>query len=221
MRCLGLLLLALPLVGCTHDEHAHAHRHTSEHGAHRFEDADAWAARFEDPKRDAWQQPGLVLATLALPPDAKVADIGSATGYFPVRLARAVPQGHVYGMDVESSMVEYLNARAAREGLGNLTSHLAGFDEARIPEPVDLVLMVNTYHHIEARPAYFAKLAASVKEGGRLVIIDFTRASKLGPPPEAKVPPEQMQAELAEAGWRLAASHDVLPEQVFLVFQRQ
>jgi hypothetical protein len=62
---------------------------------HRFDDADAWAARFEDPKRDAWQRPDEVIALLALAPDAKVADIGSATGYFPVRVARAVPQGHV------------------------------------------------------------------------------------------------------------------------------
>src|SRR3990167_1183974 len=69
---------------------------------HRFDDADAWAARFEDPKRDAWQKPDEVIAALALPPDAKVADIGSATGYFPVRFAKALPQGRVFGVDVES-----------------------------------------------------------------------------------------------------------------------
>lgn len=190
------------------------------HLPHRFDDADAWAARFEDPKRDAWQRPAEVIAALALPPDAKVADIGSATGYFPVRFARAVPQGHVYGADVESSMVDFLNKRAEREQLGNLTSHLAEFADAKIPEPVDLIVIVNTYHHLEARPAYFTKLAASLKPGGRLAIIDFTRASRMGPESAEKIPADQVEAELKEAGYRLAEHHDFLPEQFFLVFSR-
>lgn len=190
------------------------------HLPQRFDDADAWAARFEDPKRDAWQKPDEVIAALALPPEAKVADIGSATGYFPVRFAKALPRGRVYGMDVESSMVDYLNKRAEREELPNLTSHLAEFADAKIPEPVDLILMVNTYHHIEARPVYFAKLAASLKPGGRLALIDFTRASTMGPESAEKVPADQVEAELKEAGYTLAASHTFLPEQFFLVFTR-
>jgi cyclopropane fatty-acyl-phospholipid synthase-like methyltransferase len=191
------------------------------HLPQRFDDADAWAARFEDPKRDQWQKPDEVIAALALPPSAKLADIGSATGYFPVRFARALPEGHVYGVDVESSMVDYLNKRADREGLTNLTSHLAEFADAKIPEPVDLILMVNTYHHIEARPAYFAKLAASLKPGGRLVIIDFTRVSKMGPEAAEKIPADQVQTELKDAGYTLINAPNFLPEQFFLVFTRQ
>ena len=32
------------------------------HLPHRFDDADAWAARFEDPQREAWQKPAEVIA---------------------------------------------------------------------------------------------------------------------------------------------------------------
>lgn len=195
-----------PTTGHHHDHH------------HRFDDADAWATRFEDPKRDAWQKPDEVIAALGLAPDAKVADIGSATGYFPVRLAKAVPQGRVYGVDVESSMVEYLNKRAEREGITNLTSVLAEFSDAKIPEPVDVILMVNTYHHIESRPAYFAKLAASLKPGGKLAIVDFKQESKMGP--SEKLPQAQVEAELKEAGYSVAQRHTFLPEQFFVVFQR-
>lgn len=212
-RWLGVVLA---LAGC---KHGGGHAHDTAH--HRFDDAEAWAKRFDSPERDAWQRPDAVLSALALPPGAKVADVGSATGYFAVRLARTLPQGRVYGLDIESSMVDFLNARAEKEELANLSSHLAALDDPKIPEPVDLVLLVNTYHHVEARLAYFAKLAASVRPGGRLAIIDFTRASKMGPPAEHKVPPEQVREELAAAGWALAASHDVLPEQFFLVFSRE
>lgn len=207
----SLLLLACKTTPDQHDPNGHS-------AAHRFDDADAWAARFEDPKREAWQKPAEVIAALALAPDAKVADIGSATGYFPVRFAKALPKGRVYGVDVESSMVDYLNKRADQEQLTNLTSHLAEFADAKIPEPVDVILMVNTYHHIEARPAYFKKLAASLKPGGRLAIIDFTRASKMGPGAGEKIPPEQVEAELKEAGYQKVQSFDFLPEQFFVVF---
>jgi cyclopropane fatty-acyl-phospholipid synthase-like methyltransferase len=203
-----LTLAVLSLFSCKTPMHAH----------HSFDDADAWAARFEDPSREAWQKPSEVLAALSLPADAKVADIGSATGYFPTRFAKVVPQGHVYGMDVENSMVEYLNKRAERENLNNLTSLLAAYDDAKIPEPVDLIIIVDTFHHIENRPAYFQKLAPSLKPGGRLAIIDFTLESKMGPVREAKVPPAQVQEELKQAGYVLSQTHTFLPEQFFFVF---
>lgn len=210
-----LLLASLLFLSCKHDQHD-----SEGHLPHRFDDADAWAARFEDPQREAWQKPAEVIAALALPPTAKVADIGSATGYFPVRFARALPQGRVYGVDVESSMVDYLNKRADAEQLTNLSSHLAEFADAKIPEPVDLILMVNTYHHIEERPVYFAKLKASLKPGGRIAIIDFTRTSKMGPESAEKVPAEEVEAELKQAGYSLTQTHTFLPEQFFLVFSR-
>src|SRR5690606_19691251 len=79
---------------------------------HRFSDAERWAQVFDDPKRDLWQKPDEVLRALALPPDAVVADLGAGTGYFAVRLARRLPSGRVYGVDVEPDMVRHLAERA-------------------------------------------------------------------------------------------------------------
>jgi cyclopropane fatty-acyl-phospholipid synthase-like methyltransferase len=213
MHLVPALLLLLALAACAGPQHRHgAH--------HRFDDAEAWAQRFESPERDAWQRPDEVIAALKLAPDAKVADIGAATGYFPVRLARVVPKGRVYGVDVESSMVEYLARRAARDELANLTAVQATPDDPKLPEPVDLVLLVNTYHHIEKRPAYFARLAGALRPGGRVAVIDFRVGSSRGPPDSEKVSVEQLTAELAEAGYAVAERLDFLPEQHFVVFSR-
>jgi cyclopropane fatty-acyl-phospholipid synthase-like methyltransferase len=192
------------------------HGHQPMHG--HFSDAEHWAQVFDDPARADWQKPDQVIAALALAPDARVADIGSGTGYFSVRLARAVPQGTVYGADLESDMVKYLNARAAKEKLPNLTSILAAPDDPRLPEPVDLVLLVDTYHHIGARPDYFAKLRDRLRPGGRVAIIDFKPDSPTGPPPAGRVAPAQVEKEMAQAGYRRVAAHDFLPYQYFLVF---
>ena len=186
---------------------------------HRFGDAGKWAKVFDDPKRDAWQKPHEVIQALALKPDAVVADIGSGTGYFSVRLAHMVPKGKVYGVDTEADMVKYLASRAAREGLKNIAAVRATPGDARLPEKADLVIMVDVYHHVTDRENYFRKLRDSLKPGGRIAIIDFRMNSPEGPPKGARLTPGQVEAELKRAGYSLASEHGFLPNQYFLIFQ--
>jgi SAM-dependent methyltransferase len=189
--------------------------HTREHS---FSGAEHWAKVFDDPARDAWQKPHEVITALSPAPDWVVADIGSGTGYFSARLAHFVPKGRVYGVDTEPEMVKYLAERAKREGLANLVSIAGSPGDARLPAKVDLVLMVDVYHHISDREAYFRKLRSSLKTGARLAIIDFRQDASDGPPKSERIPPAQVQAELARAGFSLSKKHDFLPKQFFLVF---
>jgi predicted methyltransferase len=185
---------------------------------HSFGDAEKWSHVFDDPARDAWQKPHEIIRALALKPDAAVADIGAGTGYFSVRLANMLRKGTVYAVDIEPDMVKYLAERAQREGLKNLKAVAARPDDARLPAKVDLILLVDVYHHIEQRESYFRRLAASLKPGGRLAVIDFRLDSPEGPPKEARIAPERVKAELAKAGYSLAQEHGFLPRQYFLVF---
>jgi SAM-dependent methyltransferase len=186
---------------------------------HRFGDAEKWARVFDDPARDAWQKPHEVIQALALAPDSMVADIGSGTGYFSVRLAHFVPKGRVYGVDTEPDMVKFLAERAKREGLANVTSLRGNPDDPRLPVKVDLILMVDVFHHIADREKYFRKLRDSLKPGGRVAIIDFTEKSTMGPPASARISPARVKAELESAGYASAAEHGFLPNQYFLVFR--
>ncbi len=202
------LLAALPALAQHGEQHLHQ----------RFEDAERWSKVFDDPARDAWQKPAEVIRALKLAPDAAIADIGSGTGYFAVRLARAAPNGRVYGADIGSDMVRFLNERAAKEKLPNLASHLAAEADPKLPAPVDLALLVDTYHHVAKRADYFARLRGSLKPGGRVAIIDFRLDSPTGPPVEHRVAPERVRAEMEQAGYRLLEEHGFLPNQYFLVF---
>lgn len=218
-----LCTVLLLLTGCKHTEpQAEGHDHGEHHGAfpHRFEHAEEWAKRFDEPERDAWQKPDEVVKALSLPADAKVADIGSATGYFAVRLARAVPQGKVYGVDIEPDMGRYLGERAKRESLSNLEPVLAEPADPKLPEPVDVALIVDTYHHIGDRGTWLRRLGEKLRPGGRVVIIDFRKDSAKGPPPEHKLSPEQVRQELEAAGYHETRTHTFLPDQYFLEFQR-
>jgi ubiquinone/menaquinone biosynthesis C-methylase UbiE len=187
---------------------------------HRFDDPERYAKSFDDPARDAWQMPLRVIEALALSPGASVADIGAGTGYFSVRLARAIPAGTVYAVDVEPSMLDHIRKRALGDGLENVITLQASGTSPNLPRPVDLVIVVDTYHHLPNRPTYFRELQKSLGPGGRVAIIDFRKDSPEGPPPEFRFDADQISAEMKQAGYRLDARHDFLPRQHFLVFRR-
>ena len=194
----------------------------SDGGFHRrFDDAEKWAKEFDNPERDTWQKPGEAVDALKLTPAMTVADIGAGTGYFAARIAKRVPEGKVFAADIEQDMVRYLGQRAEREHLANLVPVQAAADGPNLPEPVDLILVVDTYHHIGNRTQYFAKLQGSLRSGGRLVIIDFKADSPSGPPPQHRIAPEKVAEELAAAGYGLVETQTILPRQYFLVFQKR
>ena len=208
----GCLIGAALAAGAALAQSPHTHEHS-------FGEAEKWAKVFDDPRRDAWQQPHQVIQALLLKPDAVIADIGSGTGYFAVRFAHMVPRGRVYGLDTEPDMVKYLSDRAKREGLANLKALAAAPGDPKLPEKVDVVVLVDVYHHIEGRERYFDKLRASLKPGGRVVVIDFRVNSPEGPPKAARIAPEQVKAELKKAGYAIDREHGFLPNQYFLVFR--
>jgi cyclopropane fatty-acyl-phospholipid synthase-like methyltransferase len=190
-----------------------------DHANHKFTGAEHWAKVFDDPERDKWQKPHDVITALRLAPNAAIADIGAGTGYFAVRFAHMVPQGRVYGVDLEPEMVKYLGERAKKENLANLTAVAGAADDARIPAPVDLVVLVDVYHHIDARSEYFRKLRASLKPNGRVAVIDFRLDAPTGPPKNARIAPDLVKSEMKSAGYVIDAEHAFLPNQYFLVFK--
>lgn len=220
-----LSLVAFLVVGCSSTEHrgsappaAHGsgHHHHGPHGhaGHAFADADAWTRVFDDPARDEWQRPDEVLRALELGPSMTVADIGAATGYFAVRLARAVPDGEVVATDIEPDMVRFLSERAHREGLTNLRARLGTHAASGLEaNSVDRVLVVNVWHHLAEPRAYALDLAKALRPGGRILVVDYGSAARRGPPAAMRVTPEAVIAALESAGLSARVSPVVLPDQ--------
>ena len=191
-----------------------------DHMDHRFDDPEKYAKSFDDPARDAWQMPARVIEALKLPEDASVADIGAGTGYFSLRLAKVVPRGTVYAVDIEPKMLDYVRNRAKSAGLANVVPVLADSVSPKLPKAVDLALVVDTYHHIPNRVAYFKSLAKVLTAGGRVAIVDFRKDAPDGPPPEFRFEASQIVDEMTKSGYRLETEHKFLPRQHFLVFSR-
>jgi arsenite methyltransferase len=190
------------------------------HAGHPFADAGALTSALDDPARDAWQRPEDVLRAMELAPTMSVADVGAGTGYFAVRLARAVPAGEVTATDIEPNMVRFVNERA-REGLPNLRAILAtqsGSGLAR--ESVDRILVVHVWHHLPDRGAFARDLCAALRPDGRLFVVDFAVAARRGPPPSIRVAPESIIAELEAAGLTAMVSAVAVPDQYIVEARR-
>ena len=85
--------------------------------------------------------------------------------------------------------------------------------------PVDAVLLVDVYHHVDGRARYFRNLREFLKPGGRVAIIDFRMDSPDGPARQERIAAERVIAEFKEAGFVMAESLDFLPRQYFLIFR--
>lgn len=207
-----LFLWALALAGCgmwdgppTHSV-GHSHKHIgAEEGAH---------LRYQEPDRYTWQYPERVIKALKLESGMKVADLGSGTGYFTFRLAKAVgSSGKIYAVDIDEEMNASIDKQAVAKQIENVKTILAVEHDPLIPEKVDLIFSVNAYHHLKDRIDYFKNAARYLKPGGRVAIIDFREGAfrhftKL----------QTLLEEFKAAGYTLDKQHGFLPRQNFLVF---
>ena len=217
---LGFLLLACPIAA----EDAAPVTPASDRATatHSFADVDQWSKVFDAPKRDTWQKPAELVAALGIHPGQTVADLGAGTGYFSRHLAGAVgPDGSVLAVDIEPTLVAHLRGRAQREGTANVVPILGSADNPRLPAgAIDLILIADTYHHLDHRTRYLPQLRRALRPSGRIVVVDW-KPGELpeGPAPDHKLPPEQVVAEMRAAGFTLVGELDLLPYQYCLVFQ--
>jgi tRNA A58 N-methylase Trm61 len=124
-----------------------------------------WLERAE---RDTEERPDLVMKALALKPGDLVADLGCGTGYFSWRMAQAVgPKGVVYGVEIQPEMLALLAANMRERSVTNVVGVLGALDDPKLPQPVDLAIMVDVYHECSEPAAFIAALSAA-KRLGRL-----------------------------------------------------
>lgn len=177
----------------------------------------------EGPDRHAWQRPDQIMDALGIADGSAVADLGAGGGWFTIRLAERVgPNGIVYAEDIQRQMIESIERRVNREGLRNVRTVLGTASDPRLPAAaLDAVLIVNAYPEMEQPVVLLGNLAGSLKPGGRIGIVDFTKdGGGPGPPMDERVDPERVIRDANAAGFRLVARPQFLRYQYMLVFDK-
>lgn len=173
-----------------------------------------------NPERENWQKPQLVISRLGDLHDKVVADIGAGTGYFTFRLAEKATR--VIAADIDERYLEFIDKRIQTDRdlpAGDIETRLIPPDDPGLKEEeVDLVLIVNTYIYIENRTEYFGKVLRGIRPEGQLVIIDFRKKdTPIGPPVETRLSAAEVWSELELAGFHVSESDtNSLPYQYIL-----
>lgn len=172
-------------------------------------------AHLDEPGRDEWQRPELVVAAAGLTDDQVVADVGAGTGYFEVHLSRAVgASGRVLALDVDPNLVEHMKRRFHDAGLNNVEARVLRHDDPGLePGSVDRVLFVDLWHHLHDRVGYARKLRAALRPEGRVLVIDRDAVSSYAPPVEMRISVETVIGELEAAGFSARVLPQALPRQ--------
>lgn len=187
-----------------HKPHTDKHEKQSANEHMHSYDTKTLIERFESRERDAYQKPDEVMRYLGKLKGKTVVDIGAGSGYFSLRLARAGAK--VIAADVDDRFLNFLRERVEKEGLSQQIE-VRKFPYER-PElrkhEVDMVLLVNTYHHIDERIAYFSLLREAMKPGGALIVIDFFKIDlPVGPSVGHKLSVDEVVNELKAAGYHI------------------
>jgi ubiquinone/menaquinone biosynthesis C-methylase UbiE len=213
-------------------EHQHSHSPPTAHppgiaqesAANQFmhqADFDQLVARFEDPSRAEWQKPDKVIASLEPLAGKTVADIGAGTGYFAFPIAQKAAK--VIAIDIDQRFLDYINQKKqTQKSGGNIETRLTTPDSPSLKDgEADLVLIVDTIHHIENRPEYLRKLKHGLRDGGAVVIIDFKKhETPVGPPVELRLSADEVRSELEAAGFKVtSADTETLPYQYVIKAQ--
>lgn len=169
------------------------------------------------------EQPDIALKTIGIAPGSVVGDVGAGSGYMTVRLAKLVgPTGTVYANDIQKEMLDLLGRRLRRAKLTNVQPVLGTPTDPKLPEgALDLILMVDVYHEFQAPQEMLRRMLASLKPGGRMVLLEYRKEDPSIPILyEHKMSVAEAKLEVEAEGFTLSRVEEVLPRQHILIFTK-
>jgi predicted methyltransferase len=172
-------------------------------------------AQSGEAEREKTERVADILTTLGVRDGAHIADLGSADGFYTVRIARAVaPTGRAYAIDIAQPSLDKLKTRAAKEGITNVEIILSEAADPKLPAAtLDAVLIRNAYHEMTEHRSILNGVMSGLKPGGLLVVIEAIHDNLLDKSREQQVKeheiaPATVAAELLDAGFEIVNRDD-------------
>lgn len=149
-----------------------------------------------------------ILKAVGLEKGQVVVDIGSGAGYFSLAAASSVGmEGKVYAIDADEEAILTLKRTIQEQNIPNLKALLEDVTRhISVPKKsIDVCLMVNVLHGFVVNQEVddvFRTLEPALREGAKLIVIDFKKHLKMpGPPEEIRLSPEEIESILARHGF--------------------
>ena len=153
-----------------------------------------------------------ILKTISVTEGSTVCEIGAGVGNMAIAAAKVVgATGRVYANEI--TQLDPLRVRVTDSGLANITVVAAEATKTNFPDGAcDALYLHNVYHHFTDPPAITKAIAAAVKPGAKVAIVDFTPPEKEAEKPEDRgkdgthgVTPATVIKEMKAAGFEEAS----------------
>jgi ubiquinone/menaquinone biosynthesis C-methylase UbiE len=132
--------------------------------------------------------PEEVIKELDLKDNMIAVDFGSGAGGWTIPLAKKLDEGKVYAIDVQEEMLSALKSRAAIDNLQNIETIVCDLENPEKLELVDnffdIVLITNLLFQTKNKKQILTEAQRVLKKGGQILIVDWEKASPLGPQKE-------------------------------------
>jgi ubiquinone/menaquinone biosynthesis C-methylase UbiE len=179
------------------------------------DDPDAWEER-----HNRLQPPGKVMDAIGIREGMVVAEVGAGKGRYAVHMARRVGNGGiVFANDIDAESLDYLTSRCERDGIGNIITILGEIEDPRLPEGrMDVVYMINTYHHLDKPVELMRNIIPSLKPKGILVVIEHDPDKYPGAGSHS-TPRDTLEKQAKEAGFEVVEVLTFLERDNIIIFR--
>ena len=179
----------------------------------------SWLERAEREKEEGT---ALVLKKLPITSTSVVADIGAGTGYYSFRIAKLVPQGKVYAVELQDELIGYLNREALTKSTKNVSVVKGSGQSPNLPDTsIDLAIMVDVYHELAYPHEMMQNIFKALKPGGKLLLLEYKLEDTSIPIKELhKMSVKQVDKEMKMNGFKKSSYNGDLPIQHYLLYQK-
>lgn len=175
------------------------------------------------PERNKEENTELAIQKIEIDSAGAIADIGAGSGYYSFRLAKKVPAGKVYAVEVQDEMIAALTSEKTRRKDTVVEIVKSSEISPNLPgSSIDLALMVDVYHELGYPQEMLQAIKKALKPGGKILFIEYRGEDASIPiKPLHKMTVAQLNKEMEANGFRLYYKGDFLPIQHFLLYELQ
>ena len=179
-------------------------------------------AKLNDPGRLQYLNPEIIWEKANIEKPSVLIDIGAGTGFFALHFSRKMTNGKLYACDISEEMITWMENNLPVESKGIVIP--IKMQEISVPLPdgtADLVYMINLHHELEDPIGIIGESFRLLKNGGKLMIIDWKKQeTPEGPPVGIRIAEDVIERQMRMCDFADIKKHDILAYHNFLTGEK-
>lgn len=178
--------------------------------------------RISNPKRLEEFRIDEILSIMSLSESETGADVGCGTGLFSLPIAKKLPEGKLFSIDIDREFVAVLDDKIVCDGISNVETIITdGYDTPIKESSLDFAFVCVVLHEIPDKEQFLDTYKEKLKTGGKIFIVEFLSSKRSlddnGIITRTFIKPDETHEYLAQSGFENIQSKN-LNELVYIMW---